>query len=364
MHWTYCQREDDSDLQQGDFLVPNEELLKLLEEVHPYFNDQKYIGFVVTTQTCDLVRRGGKPPKAQYISIAVVRSLEEVTTKLLEHVIKPVEKGIFLKSQRLVAKDFLHRLFNQNEQALGLFYYHADGDIGLGDPSVAFLRLVLTLKSDNYQTLLKARKGGLTANYQAKFGWLVGNLYSRAASPDWSDQEGNEKILNKLIKRFSDNKISSNEIVWVEDELISAGLEHGIEFKEKPFHELLSELEEHRPKPLIERLNTEVSQTIRTVVERICNAKSAEILKLFQTAESIVLMSCHESLNKVNNGSNLNSAYSELENMIRHALYELFISTANISCIDDSNIKTINNRLNNNGKIKKLLKKSVDTDSD
>lgn len=77
MHWTYAKPET-SDLSQGDVLLPSTELReKLLRPVHPYFAHQKYLAFMVTTQSCDLVLRGGKP-SASHISIAPVRSLKAV----------------------------------------------------------------------------------------------------------------------------------------------------------------------------------------------------------------------------------------------------------------------------------------------
>ncbi len=288
MHWTYSQTEPDSDLQQGDFLAPTDELREILREVHPHFCADKYLGFVITTQTCDLVRRGSKSPKAHYINIAAVRSLKDTAAHLFERV-SPVAKGIFRKSDRNTAKDLLDRLFNQNEQALGLFYFHPDADIGLGDPSVAFLRIVIALRAEHYDILLSARRGGLDSAFQAKLGWLVGNLYSRAATPDWSDQEGGQNELEQLEGLYLKEHLPGHGPIWVEDELIIEGKAKNVVFDERVTSELIEELEQHRPLPPIERLAKEVAeQAIRAltpherVMEQVCEA--------FQKTEEQLLM--------------------------------------------------------------------------
>jgi hypothetical protein len=56
-HWTYEDFRDDSDLFQGDILEPTEDLRSILGQVHPHFLHPKYTGFLLITQSCDLVRR-------------------------------------------------------------------------------------------------------------------------------------------------------------------------------------------------------------------------------------------------------------------------------------------------------------------
>ena len=57
LHWTYCTFDPSSDLQQGDILSRTDELLAVLKNVHSYFCDERYLAFIVVTQSCDLVRR-------------------------------------------------------------------------------------------------------------------------------------------------------------------------------------------------------------------------------------------------------------------------------------------------------------------
>jgi len=257
VHWTYQACNPEGDLQQGDILAPTEALGAILGGVHPHFRDAKYLAFTVSTQTCDLVRHKGEP-KARYISIAVVRALQDVLVRQLECVIEPVAPGIFRTSSRLDAKKFLARVFNQNEQALGLFYLHADAEIGLGENCVSMLRVNVSLRADHYDALVKARRGRLAAPFQGKYGWLLGNLYSRAASPDWQDQAGGKAQLDRLIASSLDPDESHNQVLWIEDELVTEGIKASINFHERNHEVLCETLEKLRPDPPIERLASEV----------------------------------------------------------------------------------------------------------
>lgn len=219
-HWTYAEFKPESDLEQGDILRPTGELRDIFKAVHPHFTDEKYLGFLIATQTCDLVRRKGGAPKAGYISLCAIRPLSQVLTKLIAQVAKPAAAGIFPKSGKEEAKRFLERLFNQNEQATGLFFLHEDADSGIGEPAVAMLRVTVTFKSDHYETLTTSRVGRLTPQYQAKLGWLVGNLYNRPASPDWADFNGGKAKLETMISDYT-----SLGITWIDDVLVAAAKE-------------------------------------------------------------------------------------------------------------------------------------------
>jgi len=101
-HWTYERIEkDDSPLMQGDVLWPSAELRCLFKEVHPHFCDPKYIAFIITTQSCDLVRRNGRPCKADYINLAVIRDLESCLSQFLDAVCEKVSPGVYLRGSRV-----------------------------------------------------------------------------------------------------------------------------------------------------------------------------------------------------------------------------------------------------------------------
>jgi hypothetical protein len=256
VHWTYTEFAPESDLEQGDILAPTDELSRVLQSVHPHFCAPKYVSFVVSTQSCDLVRR--PLPKTSYIALSAVRSLEDVLPRLLEQFIVPVARRVFRKSDRTRARDFLTRVFNQHEQAQGLFYLHTDTDVGLSENCVAFLRISVSLRAEHYEVLLRARCGRLASDFRAKYGWLFGNLYSRAASPDWADRDGGGKQLEALITRSLDSCTAHRAPIWLEDDLVVGGQNASVEFEDRDEAELRIELERTRPRVPMEKLANEV----------------------------------------------------------------------------------------------------------
>jgi hypothetical protein len=108
--------------------------------------------------------------------------------------------------------------------------------------------------------LLDARRGRLQAPFQAKLGWQLGNLYGRAASPDWQDQAGGIEALEQLIEAALDAELGDAGGVWLEDELVTEGMNAKVGFQEKDYSVLCANPERLRPKPPIERLTQEVLQ--------------------------------------------------------------------------------------------------------
>lgn len=255
-HWTYDELKSESDLEQGDILRPTSELRELFKTVHPHFTDEKYLGFLIATQSCDLVRRKGGSPKAGYISLSTIRPLSQVLTKFIAQVATPAANGIFPRSEKEEAKRFLERLFNQNEQAIGLFFLHEDADSGIGETAVAMLRITVAVRSEHYETLVKSRVGRLNPQYQAKLGWLLGNLYNRPASPDWADFNGGKTQLDAMISEYT-----SLGITWIDDVLITEAKKNGIPIDAQN----LVALEALRPKPPIEKALEEIDKEVTKV---------------------------------------------------------------------------------------------------
>lgn len=252
-HWTYDPFKAEDDLEQGDILKPSAKLRELFEDVHHHFLNDKYVGFLVATQSCDLVLRHGSA-KAPYISLAVIRPLSNAFHKLAAQVSTPVKPGVFLKSEKRRVKDLLVRIFNQNEQALGVFFLHADADSGIAEPSVVLLRVTVALKSEHYEMLKQARVGRLNVEFRAKLGWLLGNLYSRPATRDWSENPGGKEQLNKLVSSYVDEPTLGEEVTWIDDELITAVRAKGIDLNNASFQHL----EQYRPKPRHEQFLDEI----------------------------------------------------------------------------------------------------------
>jgi hypothetical protein len=255
LHWTYARFEVTSDLKQGDILHPTPELREIFAEVHPHFMDEKYAAFLVATQSCDLVlRRGG--PKAPYVTLVTVRPLAQVASALLEATLTPITSKVFKAEDRSTATDFLSKLFNQNQQASGLFYLHSDVDSGIGEPSVAFLRVSVALRHQHYETLKLARRGRLTEEFQAKLGWLLGNLFARPATRDWEEPK-----LKEIVQQCMDDVDAVGGLRWLDEELVAAAREQGLDIADAS----AAALEGCRPKSRIERAIEAVMKNVEKV---------------------------------------------------------------------------------------------------
>ena len=158
-----------------------------MAQVHAHFCDEKYLGFLVVTQNCDLVKRTGRC-KTHHVSLAVIRALDDLMPVLLDELCGTGIPGVYEEESKPRACQLLERILNQNEQALGMFYLHPDSDAGIAVPSVALLRVTISFRAEHYTHLQEARVGTLELQFASKLGWLLGNLYARMATPDWSDQ--------------------------------------------------------------------------------------------------------------------------------------------------------------------------------
>lgn len=265
LHWTYEAVGDPNDpLMQGDILKRDEELDGLFRSVHPYFCDPKYIAFMVTTQSCDLIRRQHGQCKADYINLAVVRDLESCLPRFFESVCETVVPGVFIQQSREEAQRLLERIVNQNEQALGLFYLHPDTDtVRVSDSAVVMLRIAVAVRAEHYQLLQRARTARLAGEFRNKLGWLVGNLYSRVGTPDWRDKCGEEKM-TELVRGI----ISTEMCSWVDRCAVRAAKQAGVSIEGLPRADALRAIEEHKPPPFKERIAQAVEEETKRVVSR------------------------------------------------------------------------------------------------
>lgn len=189
-------------MQQGDLLSISKELREVLQEFHPYYaNHTDYKLLIVLTQSCDLVIRNNQGCKSKYITLAAVRPAE---TALLRELSKFQHSTLERKGRlcglqyKSYAKQFIEALLNNNQP--DYFYLERDAALGLSEPMTAFLALSVTLKSnEHYSKCIQARIGQLKPVFQAKLGWLVGNMYSRVGTEDWvPDNCDAEKFKEKV----------------------------------------------------------------------------------------------------------------------------------------------------------------------
>lgn len=182
-------------LEQGDLLDKTPELTELLATYHPYYaqhKDNRF--FVVLTQSCDLVLRNGNCG-ARYISLAPVRPLRTVLKREFDDKLDNAGPGLQAFAPHRVKssfEQFLHRLFNNNEAPF--FYFEVAQERGVYEEMCAMLALPISLKPEHYPLLLRAKRAGITDVFQAKLGWLLGQMYSRVGTPDFDAAVLTQKV--------------------------------------------------------------------------------------------------------------------------------------------------------------------------
>jgi hypothetical protein len=218
MHFTYLESFERDNLRQGDLLRITSELSKILRKTHPNYLKDDYKYFLVLTQSCDLLRRDGKPCNAKYISLAAVRPFDLVIQReasLIQRESFEKKGGICRLNRKSKLIDFMNKLLNNNHKEF--FYLHEEAELGLKESCCAFLRLSIAFRSsEHYENCLESKFIELTDEFRAKLGWLVGDLYSRIGTRDWADYYN---LTKKDFKRKVDD-ILKNKFVWFEPEIM------------------------------------------------------------------------------------------------------------------------------------------------
>lgn len=278
VHWTYDTFTADADLQQGDIIESTDTIRVLCEPVHPYFCDQKFLGFMVITQSCDLVRRKKKECSAHYINLAVIRSLEEVLPNLFDSVCKPLAPNVYANESKSEAQKLLSRIFNQNEQALGVFYLHPDAQAGVAVPSLVLLRVSVSFRAEHYQTLVNSRRGRLKPEFQSKLGWLTGNLFSRVGTTDWHESPSREKELEKLIAVFignDDKQQPEKSPLWINKYRVDAARKAGEITDQTKRDEILSIIEKYP----IANPKQDIAKAVNNIIRKVIKDIDDETIK-------------------------------------------------------------------------------------
>lgn len=221
MHFTYVEDLNRRDLGQGDIVRPVGRLKNILERVHPLcLSDKTIAGFLVLTQTCDLVLRAQRNGKigcaARWISLAPVRRLQSfLETRLGEYATDYITKALGGNTERPIVRSarvkldmdrFLERVFNNNED--GLFYLERAPECDFPHDCCADLAFPITLAAEEaHAACLEGKALQLNEEFRAKLGWMVGKIYSRVGTRDWPASELRQKIDNLL----------TGAAVWVPD---------------------------------------------------------------------------------------------------------------------------------------------------
>ena len=219
-HFTYNENINENTLRQGDILEKTDELKKLINEIHPHYANEEYTHFQVLTQSCDLVRRGRSNKCAsRYITLAAVRNLDIVIQRTIQSEVEST-KQIDIDGKKWCSNkgkarisNVMSSLFNNNDK--NLFYLHTFPSHGLNNNSCTFLHLSIAIRAhEHYDVCLNAKRIELTSNFQAKLGWLVGNLYSRVGTADFVPTcYENQKEFDNYIETIMDDHVA-----WVPSE--------------------------------------------------------------------------------------------------------------------------------------------------
>jgi hypothetical protein len=277
LFFTYAPPASTDLLQQGDVLRRSEGLKQILEEIHKYYSiKDDYTHFLVLTQTCDLVRRRGEPCKARYITLAAVRPLtlvvEREVQKYQDHVIAQ-RANVCSNRYRQKLHDFVERLLNNNEPEY--FYLHPEPTLQFPYASCAFLRLSISIKIEHYDRCVEARLLSLTDVFQAKLGWLVGNVYSRVGTDEWVPKYVNQGEFTKSIRQILEAGYR-----WVDDSKLKAAIE---QMREDPQTKSMQELRDFIGTVQVKTHREMIVEAITEELQKIGTIASADDKTKFLT---------------------------------------------------------------------------------
>lgn len=194
--FTYSGSPDLTSLMQGDVIKRTPAINQVLHDVHRhFFENDKNLFFMVLTQSCDLALRHDRTCKSPYITISPVRHIDDVLSRQVSALKADnlnTELPILTDKAKTKLTEFLCRLYNNNEP--GYFFLQATEHTKHSD-CCAFLNLSIPIKSqEHYDKCLEAKCLQLETSFQAKLGWLVGQLFSRVGTEDWPESNLNQKI--------------------------------------------------------------------------------------------------------------------------------------------------------------------------
>lgn len=295
-HFTYSKPEKDSDLSQGDILEKTDELKNILAQVHPHYLKNDYTHFIVLTQTCDLVRRDGNDCSSRYIVLAAIRPIETVIEREISkrqvHQIEQIGKLCSIKHRQKI-QDFVSSLMNNNKDEY--FYLHEDSSFNFTQPSCAFLRLAISIRSkDHYQTCLKARIISLEENFRAKLGFNVGHLYSRVGTKDWVPEVLDLREFNKIVSKYVEKTHQ-----WVEDKILEEAIKelNDPEYKTRLNSTLQKIQDENLPLPEFEKTVKEARDFIKLIkTEKPIDIVSEKIVSILENEFNIQFTTSKEKL--------------------------------------------------------------------
>lgn len=204
--YVYEDHSAELSLQQGDVLRVDGQFSQYFSEFYPAIqpvNSNEYV--MVLTQSCDLVRDKKRKPKLSHINVCLIRRLSLFLTQLINDEIKPTtikDKKILTRDALDQLKDSFSKLFNNNDQKT-LFFLPKT--IPFEEDMVAVLPLSFSFQTNHYDLLIENRILGIKTEFQAKVGYIIGQLYNRIATPDLHDFGWDDKKIRSYINQLLDH---------------------------------------------------------------------------------------------------------------------------------------------------------------
>ncbi|NNM58485.1 MAG: hypothetical protein HKM04_01555 [Legionellales bacterium] len=193
-------------LEQGDVVRVTGELSDLFKRFYPEITACENDYVMILTQSCDLVRSSNRKPKADYITVCIIRKFsqyidQDMLTKRLNPKILDSKK-IVLEGVYNSLLDKLIKLINNSESKAHFFLpknppFEAD--------MVALLSLPLPFRVDKYALFLDNKVLSLKAEFQAKIGNILAQMYGRVATSDLTDygyslSDIQQRVIDELDK--------------------------------------------------------------------------------------------------------------------------------------------------------------------
>lgn len=198
-------------LAQGDVIERTAAVDGCFESAHPFGpNASDHTHLVVVTQSCDLVKRRMKAP---YITLAAAKPFSVAMESYLEREARSIDGSHFSyypRKTRDQAIQLVERYLHNTES--DFFFLPEAGHSSVPTDLVVNLRLTVALDKKHYEVLAKDKIVELADVFRAKLGWLVGDMYSRVATPALEEFEPNASEIKRI---FYDKYVRKNGAHWL-----------------------------------------------------------------------------------------------------------------------------------------------------
>ena len=134
----------------------------------------------------------------------------------------------------------------------------------------------VAIKADHYEVLQKARIGQLAKEFRAKLGWLVGNMYSRIGTEDWSEPKERQAEQKKIVKQILEPEGFDNRPFWISRAQARTAERAGVNIRALTRANIVQTLSPHKPRPRVEVAATAAKEVLNNLMLSMSLASLAE----------------------------------------------------------------------------------------